>query len=120
MHVSVRFGFIEPPDLEAALVWAKDHSCSLDLDNALFFASRDEVGRSKTRPSLSPWRRCVLAIMYRNAVRTPDQFDLLVGSFIEISRQISMRYWAATATTADLAVPALIATCFADLRRGRS
>ncbi len=89
-HVSVSFGFNEDPDLQAALVWAKDHGCPLDLDNALFFASRDEVVRSKTRPRLSAWRRGVFSIMYRNAVRTPDRFDLPAGSFIEISRQIAL------------------------------
>ncbi len=89
-HVSVRFGFIEIPDLEVALVWAKDHGCPLDLGNALFFAARDEVVGSKTRPRLSAWRRILFAIMYRNAVRTPDRFDLPAGSFVEISRQIKL------------------------------
>jgi KUP system potassium uptake protein len=89
-HVSVRFGFIENPDLEAALVWAKDHGCPLDLDNALFLAARDEVVRSETRPRLSAWRRVLFAMMYRNAVRTPDRFDLPAGSFVEISRQIEV------------------------------
>jgi KUP system potassium uptake protein len=89
-HVSVSFGFMENPDLKAALVWAKEHGCSLDLGNALVFASRDEVVRSKTRPRLSAWRRSLFAVMYRNAVRTPDRFDLPAGSFIESSRQMEL------------------------------
>ena len=89
-HVSVRFGFMENPDLEAALVWAKEHGCPLDLGKALFFASRDEVVRSKTRPRLSAWRRFLFSVMYRNAVRTPDRFDLPAASFIEFSRQIAL------------------------------
>jgi KUP system potassium uptake protein len=89
-RVSVRFGFIEVPNLEVALVWAKEHGCPLKLDDAIFFAARDEVVRSKTRPRLATWRRVLFAVMYRNAVRTPDRFDLPAGSFLEISRQLKL------------------------------
>jgi KUP system potassium uptake protein len=89
-HVSVRFGFMEDPDLVAALVWTREHGCPLSLDDAVLFASRDEVVRRKTRPRLAGWRRVMFAVMYRNAVRTPDRFDLPTSGFLEISRQIEV------------------------------
>ena len=89
-HVNVRFGFVEMPNLTLALAHAREHGCQVDLDNALYFAERDEVVRSKTRPRLSGWRRMLFGFMYRNAVRTPDRFDLPADRFIEISRQVEL------------------------------
>jgi len=87
-HVTVRFGFIEVPSLVDALALAKDHGCPLNLDDAVCFAARDEVVRSKTHPLLPGWRRMLFGWMYRNAVRTPDRFDLQPDRFLEIGRQV--------------------------------
>ncbi len=89
-HVTVRFGFVEVPNLRLALAQVSDQSCQVDLDGALYFAERDEVVRSKTRPRLPAWRRMLFGFMYRNAVRTPDRFDLPADRFIEISRQVEL------------------------------
>jgi KUP system potassium uptake protein len=89
-HVNVRFGFVEVPNLALALAHAKDQGCQISLDEALYFAERDEVVRSKTRPRLSGWRRMLFGFMYRNAIRTPDRFDLPADRFIEISRQVEL------------------------------
>ncbi len=89
-HVKVRFGFVEVPNLTLALAHARDQGCQIDLDDALYFAEHDQVVRSKTRPRLWGWRRILFGFMYRNAVRTPDRFDLPADRFIEISRQIEL------------------------------
>jgi KUP system potassium uptake protein len=89
-HVTVRFGFIEVPNVVAALACAQEKGCSINLDDAVYFASHDEVVRSKTRPRLAAWRRMLFAAMYRNAVRAPDRFDLPAEKFLEIGRQIAL------------------------------
>jgi KUP system potassium uptake protein len=89
-HVTVRFGFIEMPNVVAALVSAQEKGCLINLDDAVYFASHDEVVRRKTSPRLSAWRRMLFAAMYRNAVRAPDRFDLPPDKFLEIGRQIAL------------------------------
>ncbi len=89
-HVTVRFGFVEVPNLVTALALAHEQGCPLDLGDAVFFAARDEVVRSETTPRLSAWRRALFGFMYRNAVRTPDRFDLPRKGFLEISRQVQV------------------------------
>jgi len=89
-HVTVRFGFIEMPNVAAALACAKDKGCTINLDDAVYFASHDEVVRSESPPRLAPWRRMLFAAMYRNAVRTPDRFDLPRDKFLEVGRQIGL------------------------------
>jgi len=89
-HVTVRFGFVEVPNLVPALECAKDLGCPVDLDDAVYFAARDEVVRSKTPPRLPGWRRMLFGFMYRNGVRTPDRFDLPADRFVEVSRQVEV------------------------------
>ncbi len=87
----MRFGFVEVPNLALALTRARDEGCPVDLDDAVFFAARDEVVPSKTRPRLPAWQRMLFGFMYHNAVRTPDRFDLSADKFIEVSRQVELQ-----------------------------
>ena len=89
-HVTVRFGFVEMPNVVAALACAQEKGCPINLDDAVYFASHDQVVRRKTSPRLSAWRRMLFAVMYRNAVRTPDRFDLPADKFLEVGRQIAL------------------------------
>jgi KUP system potassium uptake protein len=89
-QITVRFGFIEVPNLSAALACARDRGCPIDLDHAVYIAAHDEVVRSRTRPRLAAWRRMLFAFMYRNAVRGADRFDLPADRFLEIGRQVRL------------------------------
>ena len=89
-HVDVRFGFFERPNVVEALACAQEKGCTLNLDDAVYFASRDDVVRSSNPPRMAAWRRALFAVLYRNAVRTPDRFDLPADKFLEIGRQIAL------------------------------
>ncbi len=89
-HVTIRFGFVEVPNVVAALACAKAKGCPVNLDDAVYFASHDEVVRNVGRPRLAAWRRMLFAAMYRNAVRAPDRFELPADKFLEIGRQIAL------------------------------
>ncbi len=89
-HVTIRFGFIEMPNVVAALHCAKDNGCPLDLHDAVYFAAHDDVVASETQPRLSAWRRRLFAFMYRNAVRAPDRFDIPAERFLEVGRQVGL------------------------------
>jgi KUP system potassium uptake protein len=89
-HVTVRFGFIEIPNVNVALSSARDQGCPVRLDDAVFFGAHDSVVPSKGRPRLPAWRRMLFAFMYRNAVRAPDRFDLPADRFLEVGRQVEL------------------------------
>jgi KUP system potassium uptake protein len=89
-HVTVRFGFIEMPNVVSALAYAAEKGCPVNLDDAVYFASRDDIVRKTDPPRLATWRRMLFAAMYRNAVRTPDRFDLPADKFLEVGRQIAL------------------------------
>ena len=89
-HITLRFGFTEIPNVAAALTCAKQQGCPLNLEDAVYFAAHDDVVRRKEPPRLPGWRRILFAVMFRNAVRTPDRFDLPADQFLEVGRQIAL------------------------------
>ena len=89
-HVRVHFGFVEVPNAMVALASARAHGCPVDLDEAVFFAARDHVVRGATSHRLPAWRRAIFSVMYRNAVRSSDRFDLPADRFLEVGRQVEL------------------------------
>jgi KUP system potassium uptake protein len=89
-HATVRFGFIEIPDLRAALRSMAGHERRIDLDSAVYFAARDLIVRRSGRRLLAHWRLPLFAFLYRNAVKAVDRFNLPPQSVVEIGRQIEV------------------------------
>ena len=88
--MTVRYGFVEVPNLTVALAAARDHGCPLDLEGAIYFAAHDDVIRSDNHPRLSGWRRVIFTFLYRNALRAPERFELPSERFLEIARQVAL------------------------------
>ena len=89
-HLTVHYGFMEVPDLPEALRAARDLGCPIDLDHAVYLASRDEVVRDAARPRLAGWRLPLFAVLFRNAARAVDRFNLPPHNFVEIGRRIAI------------------------------
>lgn len=89
-HGTVRFGFMEVPNLPAALVGAHAVGCPLDLAQAVYFGGHDEMVRNEHRPRLASWRRALFGILFRNAVRPADRFDVPADQFVEVGRRIGI------------------------------
>ena len=60
-HVTVRFGFIEVPDVARALHQEKS-KCPIDSDDAIYFSEHDYVVARKQKPRLAAWRRQLVFI----------------------------------------------------------
>ena len=88
-HVTLRFGFIDTPDVAKALHRDKDR-CPIALDNAIYFSERDYVVQRKRKPRLSTWRRLLFSFLYRNSVHLADRFNIPPQNFVQISRQIEV------------------------------
>ena len=88
-RVAVKFGFMDVPSLTSALACAKEKGCPLDLDNLVYFVSRDDVVPGKRR-RMPGWRRTLFGFMYRNAVHAADRFDLPADRLLEEGRQIAL------------------------------
>lgn len=89
-RVTMRFGFVEKPDLTACLETIRNQLHGVDVDGAIFFATRDMVSAHKTEPHLATWRRPLFAFMYRNSVKVVDRFNLPEGRVVEVARQLEI------------------------------
>jgi KUP system potassium uptake protein len=89
-HVTIHYGFMEVPDLPAALQQAKELGFTLDLDNAIYFASHNHVIPLKSGKGAMRWRLPLFDFMLRNSVRASDPFNLPAHSVLEIGRQVEI------------------------------
>jgi KUP system potassium uptake protein len=88
-RATVRYGFIERPDIPATLRASEGLPEGVDMDRAVFFGTRDLVTAAKHSP-LVRWRVLLFAFLYRNAVRLIDRFDLPPARTMEITRQLKL------------------------------
>jgi KUP system potassium uptake protein len=84
------FGFIEIPDLRRALLRATGLDPSIDLNHAVFLASRDLVVHRPGSKVLRRGRLWLFAFLYRNAVKAVDRFNLPPKNVVEIARQVEI------------------------------
>jgi KUP system potassium uptake protein len=89
-RVTLRFGFIEIPDVCAALRSMTTLDPSIDLDKAVYFGTRDLIVRRPGSSLFSHWRLPLFAFLYRNAVKMVDRFNLPSKDVVEIARQIEI------------------------------
>jgi KUP system potassium uptake protein len=85
-HAVICFGFIEVPDLRVALRALKDLDPSIDLEQALYFGTRDLVIRRPGSKTLGHGGLVLFAFLYRNAVKVVDRFHLPPEKVVEIAR----------------------------------
>jgi KUP system potassium uptake protein len=89
-HLTVRYGFVEIPDLPAALRLARSLGAPIDPDNAIYFGAADEVVRGKKRAKLARWRLPLFAFMFRNSVHAVDLFKIPPRNFVEIGHRVEL------------------------------
>jgi len=89
-HIKIHYGFMEIPDLPSVLQEAKDLGCPVDLNEAIYFGSRDQVIRAISGKRVMRWRLPLFAFMFRNSRRISDLFNLPPRNFLEIGRQIEI------------------------------
>jgi len=89
-RITVRYGFIEVPDLQNDLQRARAFGCPIDLSRAIFFAARDIVVPNQKKPALARWRVLLFGFLIRNSVRAVDLFHLPIDRFVEVDRQVAI------------------------------
>jgi KUP system potassium uptake protein len=77
-HVTVRYGFSEPPDIPRALEQARDEgllAADVDPDDASYFLSRASI-RATPQPGMSRWRKVLFVTLAHNAANPAEYFRL--------------------------------------------
>ena len=85
----LRFGFMEEPDVPAAL--KQNHECGADFKmmDTSFFLSRQTLLASE-RPGMAIWREKLFAWMLRNAESAMEFFRLPTNRVVELGSQVEI------------------------------
>jgi KUP system potassium uptake protein len=91
-HVTVRYGFSEPPDIPQALDQARDEgmlALDVDPDSASYFLSRASI-RATSAPGMNRWRKQLFVALAHNAANPAEVFGLpadrtvVMGTHVEV------------------------------------
>ncbi|TAN02541.1 MAG: potassium transporter Kup [Rhodanobacteraceae bacterium] len=87
--VQMRFGFMEDPDVPAALAECAARGLAFDMMDTTFFLSRETVIATK-RPGMALWRDKLFAFMTRNAMPATAFFHIPGNRLVELGTQIEI------------------------------
>ena len=88
-NVRVRYGFMEDPDIPAALLQARESGMRFDLSDLTYFLGRETILVTRRR-GMALWREHLFVVMARNAVRATAFFRLPPERVVELGVQVEM------------------------------
>ncbi len=89
-QIGVRYGFMQNPNLPAALGLCERLGVNLNLDEATYYLSRETLIPSEKVPGMALWRETLFAFMSRNALRATAFFHIPPERVVEIGIQVEM------------------------------
>jgi KUP system potassium uptake protein len=87
--VNLHFGFMDTPDVPAALELCARHGLPFDLFSTSFFLSRETVV-PRPRGGMARWRQNLFEAMSRNAGRAVDYFGIPSNAVIELGTRVQL------------------------------
>jgi KUP system potassium uptake protein len=86
-RVKVFFGFMEEPDVPAALEWCEEQGLELDPSMVSYFLSR-EILLPTPGEGMALWRERIFEFMFRNASSAANFFKLPANRVVELGSRI--------------------------------
>jgi KUP system potassium uptake protein len=86
--VTIRYGFVEEPDVPAALAALERHGVRLNHE-VLYFLGRETIIVT-AKEGMAPWREKLFVLMARNAQRATAFFKLPAERVVELGVQVEM------------------------------
>jgi KUP system potassium uptake protein len=88
-RMSLRYGFMQDPDIPYALQLASQYGLDIDLEEATYFLGREHL-LATDRPGMAIWRERLFAAMSRNARGATSFFRLPPDRVFEIGMQVEL------------------------------
>src|SRR3546814_20759467 len=89
-RVTLRFGFMETPDVPLALMRSCDQGgIHFDPMDTTYFASRENVVAAR-RGGMPVWRDQLFEVMHRNAAPAPGFFHIPGNRLVELGTQVEI------------------------------
>lgn len=88
-ELTVCYGFMEDPDIPAALAAAGSQGLLLDQEDVTYFLGRETLIATRT-PGMALWRERLFVLMARNAGRATAFFRLPAERVVELGVQVEL------------------------------
>jgi KUP system potassium uptake protein len=88
-RLTMIFGFMDDPDVPAALSHAGEIGLPINIMETSFFLSRETIVASML-PGMMKWREFLFAWMSRNATTAMDFFGLPINRVVELGTQVAI------------------------------
>ena len=88
-RITVRYGFVQEPDIPKVLRLAKAYGLEFDLMQTSFFLGRETLIPS-VAPEMPVWREQMFMVMSRNGVSATDFFRIPAGRVVELGTQVQL------------------------------
>lgn len=88
-RVQIHFGFMEKPDVPAALALVKDRGLKIEPMRTTYFIGRETILATRKK-GLSPWRGTVFAWMTRNTGDVTSYFCLPPNGVVELGARVEV------------------------------
>jgi KUP system potassium uptake protein len=85
----IRYGFMQSPDVPAALAACETHGLDFDLMKTSFFLSRETIVPS-LYPGMARWRELLFAFMALNATSATKFFNIPTERVVELGTQLEI------------------------------
>jgi KUP system potassium uptake protein len=87
--VTLRFGFMEQPNVPKALAIARKHGWQFDIMSTSFFLSRRTL-RPSPQSGMPRWQDRLFIALSRNANDATDYFQIPTGRVVEVGTQVTV------------------------------
>jgi KUP system potassium uptake protein len=87
--VTLRYGFVEEPNVPEAMVEARARGLPIDKDDITYFLGRETL-LSTDHPGMARWREKLFAVMARNAMRATAFFRIPPERVVELGMQVEL------------------------------
>jgi KUP system potassium uptake protein len=88
-RVTIYYGFMEEPDVPAALEWCGEQGLQLDPMETSYFLGRETV-LPRIGTEMALWRERLFVAMFRNGGTAADHFRLPPNRVVELGTQIAL------------------------------
>jgi KUP system potassium uptake protein len=88
-RLTLRYGFMEEPDVPEALTQASAKGFKIDLNDTTFFLGLETLLATR-RPGLPLWREQLFVLISRNAVRANAFFKIPPERVVELGMQVEL------------------------------
>jgi KUP system potassium uptake protein len=88
-QVTLHFGFMDKPDVPAALALCAKHGLAIELFTTSFFLSRETVV-PRGKGGMARWRQNLFEAMSRNSGRAVDYFGIPSNAVIELGTRVQL------------------------------